>query len=121
MTLDFHGVDAGFIKRTPLRMEGFAVTCQLAPSTSHLISSSCSSPRQFTLGFLQTPPRDDALALPLTFGSANTWYRDFHPTSLVPCPAHTRNEAVRLTRPPSVHCSVSTRLQAQTTELPFPL
>src|SRR5690554_6881597 len=70
-------------------MEGFAVTCQLAPSTSHLISSSCSPPRQFALGFLQTPPRDDALALPLTFGSANTWYRDFHPTSLMPCPAHT--------------------------------
>src|SRR5690554_4630476 len=76
-------------------MEGFAVTCQLAPSRSHLISSSCSSPRQFALGFLQTPPRDDALTLPLIFGSADTWYRDFHPTSLVPCPAHTRNEAVR--------------------------
>ena len=32
---------------------------------------------------------DDALALLLTFGAANTWYGDFHPTSSVPCPAHT--------------------------------
>ena len=65
------------------------VTCPLAPPTSHLLSSSCSSPRNFALGFLQTFPRGFALALSLTFGSANTWYRDFHPTSLVPCLAHT--------------------------------
>ena len=38
---------------------------------------------------LQTPPRDDALALLLTLGSANTWYEDFHLTSYVPCLAHT--------------------------------
>ncbi len=62
------------------------VTCPLTPYTSHLISSFCSSPRSFGLDFLQTPPRDDALALLLTFGSANTWYRDFHPTRFVPCP-----------------------------------
>jgi hypothetical protein len=48
------------------------------------------SPRAFGLGFLQTPPHDDALALLLTFGSANTWYEDFHLASSVPCPAHTR-------------------------------
>jgi len=54
-------------------MEGFAVTCPLAPDVPHLISGSCSSPRAFGLGFLQTPPHDDALALLLTFGSANTW------------------------------------------------
>ena len=65
------------------------VTCPLAPPMSHLISSSCSSPRRFGLGFLQTSPHDDALALFLTFGSANTWCRDLHPTSFVPCPAHT--------------------------------
>jgi len=65
------------------------VTCPLDPPTSHLLSSSCSSPRNFALGFLQTSPRGFALALSLTFGSANTWYRDFHPTSLVPCLAHT--------------------------------
>ena len=69
------------------------VTCPLAPRTPHLVSSSCSSPRNFALDFLQTPPRDDALALSLTFGSAITWYRDLHPTSLVPCPAHTRDYA----------------------------
>jgi len=33
------------------------------------------------LGFLQTSLAGLALALSLTFGSANTWYRDFHPTS----------------------------------------
>ena len=65
------------------------VTCPLASATSHLISSFCSSPRSFALSFLQTLPRDNAPALSLTFGSAITWYRDFHPTSLVPCPAHT--------------------------------
>ena len=65
------------------------VTCPLAPSVPHLLSSSCSSPRAFGLGFLQTPPRDDALALFLAFGSANTWRKDFHLTSSVPCPAHT--------------------------------
>ena len=34
-------------------------------------------------------PSDDALALFLTFGSANTWYGDFHPASYVSCLAHT--------------------------------
>ena len=43
----------------------------------------------FGLGFLQTPPRDDALALLLAFGSAKTWHGDFHPISSVTCPAHT--------------------------------
>ncbi len=71
-------------------MENFTVTCQLVPGVPHLVSGSCSSPRIFGLGFLQTPPHDDALALLLTFGSANTWYGDFHPISSVPCPAHTR-------------------------------
>jgi len=71
------------------------VTCPLAPGVSRLISGFCSSPRDFALDFLQTPPRDDALALWLTFGSAKTWYRDFHPTSFVPCTAHT-SEFTRL-------------------------
>ena len=82
-------VNAGFIKHAPLRMEGFVVTCPLAPSVPHLLSGSCSSPRAFGLGFLQTPPHDDALALFLTFGSAKTWFEDFHLVSSVPCPAHT--------------------------------
>src|SRR5215475_9932611 len=38
-------------------MEDFAVTCPLVPSVPHLVSGSCSSPRAFGLGFLQTPPR----------------------------------------------------------------
>ena len=88
-TLNLPRVNAGFIKHTFSQMEDFAVTCRLVLSVSHLISGSCSSPRAFGLGFLQTPPRDDALALLLAFGSASTWYRDFHPVSSVPCPAHT--------------------------------
>ena len=77
-------------------MEGSVVTCPLAPDVPHLISGSCSPDqvrgrlaRAFGLGFLQTPPRDGALALLLAFGSAKTWRGDFHPTSSVPCPAHT--------------------------------
>jgi hypothetical protein len=70
-------------------MEDFAVTCPLVPDVPHLRSGSCTSPRIFGLGFLQTPPHNDALALLLTFGSANTWREDFHLTSYVPCLAHT--------------------------------
>ena len=70
-------------------MEDFAVTCPLVPNVPHLISGSCSSPRAFALSFLQTPSHDDALALLLAFGSSYTWHRDLHPTSSVPCPAHT--------------------------------
>jgi hypothetical protein len=65
------------------------VTCPLVPGVPHLLSGSCSSPRTFGLGFLQTSPRDGALALLLAFGSANTWHGDFHPVSSVPCLAHT--------------------------------
>jgi hypothetical protein len=60
----------------------------LAPGASRLISDSCSSPRSFGLGFLCTPPRGDALALLLAFGSAKTWPQDFHLQSNVPCTAH---------------------------------
>ena len=53
----FHRVDARFIKPTPAHMEDFTVTCQLAPDVPHLQSGSCSSPRGFELGFLQTSRR----------------------------------------------------------------
>jgi uncharacterized protein (DUF433 family) len=52
----------------------------------------------FGLGFLQTPSHDDALALLLAFGSANTWREDFHLTSSVPCPAHTMKHEDLLAR-----------------------
>jgi len=71
------------------KAEGFAVTCPLAPDASRLLSGFCSSSRSFGLGFLQTPPRGDALAVSLAFGSAKTWLSDFHRHSYVPCPAHT--------------------------------
>src|SRR3990172_2235634 len=70
-------------------MEDFAVTCPLVPNVPHLRSGSYTSPRAFGLGFLQTPPHDDALALLLAFGSSYTWHRDFHPTRSVSCLAHT--------------------------------
>ena len=88
-TRNFQCVNAGFIKHTPLQMEDFVVTCPLVPDVPHLRSGSCTSPCIFGLGFLQTPPHDDALALLLTFGSANTWCEDLHLTSYVPCLAHT--------------------------------
>jgi hypothetical protein len=72
-------IGARFIKHRPLWMEGFAVACQLAPTVPHLVSGSCPSPRTFVPRFLQTPPRGDALALPLSFGSTHTWTGDFHP------------------------------------------
>ena len=81
-------VGAGFIKHTPWRMEDFAVTCPLVPGVPHLVSGSCASPRAFGLGFLQTPPRGDALALLLAFGSARTWREDFHLARSVSCLAH---------------------------------
>jgi hypothetical protein len=72
-------VGAGFIKHTHPRMEDFVVTYPLVPTVPHLISGSCPSPRTFVPRFLQTPPRGDALALPWSFGSTNTWTGDFHP------------------------------------------
>lgn len=59
------------------------------PSAFSLRCSSCTSGPGFASGFLQTPPRDDALALLLAFGSAKTWQSDFHRLSNAPCPAHT--------------------------------
>ena len=88
-TQNFRCVDAGCIKHTPPRMEDFTVTCPLVPDVPHLVSGSCSSPRIFGWGVLQTPPRGDALALLLAFGCADTWHGDLHPVSSVPCPAHT--------------------------------
>jgi len=70
-------------------MEDFTVTCPLVPDVPHLRSGSYTSPCIFGLDFLQTPPRDDALVLLLSFGSANTWCEDLHLTSYVPCLAHT--------------------------------
>jgi hypothetical protein len=101
-------VNAGFIKHAPWRMEGFVVPCPLAPGVSHLLSDSCSSPRAFGLGFLQTPPHDEALALLLAFGSAKTWHGDSHPISSVPCPAHTSPIRRAGTAPPAWVCSRST-------------
>jgi hypothetical protein len=72
-------IDARFIKHRPLWMEDFAVACPLVPTVPHLISGSYPSPRTFVPRFLQTPPRGDALALPLSFGSTHTWTGDFHP------------------------------------------
>jgi len=84
-------VNAGFIKYAPLADGGLRGHVPTRPkrTISRLWRDSCSSPRAFGLGFLQTPPHDDALALLLAFGSAKTWHGDSHPISSVPCPAHT--------------------------------
>jgi hypothetical protein len=77
-TQNFRCIDAGFIKYAPLWMEDFVVACPLVPNVPHLISGSSPSPRTFVPRFFQTPPHSDALALPLSFGSTNTWTGDFH-------------------------------------------
>ena len=82
------------------------VTCPLVPGVPHLISGSCSSPRAFGLGFLQTQPHDYALALLLTFCPTNTWCGDLHPTSSVPCPARTRNSQAARAEGPCCPCEV---------------
>src|SRR6266545_6983172 len=70
------------------------VACPLVPEPSRLISGSCSSPRAFVSRFLQTPPRGDALALPLSF--ASTWLdRGLSPPSVETCPAHTPRLSAR--------------------------
>ena len=72
------------------QIEGFTGTCPLAPDVPRLISGFCSSPRSLGFGFLQTSPRDDALAVSLAFGSAKTWLPDFHRHSYVPHARRTR-------------------------------
>ena len=62
------------------QMEDFAVTCPLVPDAPRLISGFCSSPRSFGFSFLQTPPRGNALAVLLAFGSAKTWPSGLSPT-----------------------------------------
>ena len=54
---------------------------------SRLISGSCSSVHTFAPRFLQTPPRDDALALRYPFTSTRLG-RGLSPPSCRPCPAH---------------------------------
>jgi len=68
---------------------------------------SCSSPCIFGLGFLQTPPHDDDLALLLTFGSAKTWCGDLHLASYVPCLAQTYLLAAREPSPLDKYVSPS--------------
>ncbi len=71
-----------------LQREGLVVTCPLAPDALRLISGFCSSPRDFALDFLRAPPRDDALVLRLCD------CQDLHPTSFVPCTAHTLESGI---------------------------
>ncbi len=42
-------MDAGGSATQEAKAEGLAVTCPLAPNTSHLILGSCPSPRDFVL------------------------------------------------------------------------
>ena len=59
----------------------------------------------------QTPPRDDALARRLTFGSASTGGRDGHPTRFVPGPAHALGVAFQtLTEPFTAQQAIERRV-----------
>jgi hypothetical protein len=90
----------------PQGVKDFVVACPLVPGVSRLLSGSCSSPRVFVPRFLQTSPRDDALALPFSFGLP-CLERGLAPPSTKTCPAHTlrfsggaeRRPLQRLVRP----------------------
>ena len=70
-------------------MEDFAVTCALVPGgPTPRIRFLCVAPRIW-IELPPDPPRGDALALLLAFGSATTWREDFHLARSVPCLAHT--------------------------------
>jgi hypothetical protein len=97
-TRNFQCINAGFIKHTPIADGGLRGHVPTRPGcTTPQIRVLYVAPHLWIVedpelvagGFLQTPPRNDALALLLTLGSVHTWYRDFHPASHVPCLAHT--------------------------------
>jgi hypothetical protein len=92
-----------------VRTSLFACTAVAIVAKAHRPASlECPDAELVEVGFLQTPPHDDALALLLTLGSANTWYGDLHPISYVPCLAHTPcSRVARLLRHPlQQRCSV---------------
>ena len=74
----------GFMVTDPKRFAGPALPTGPEYATPHigfLFIAPRFAPEGPTVGaldFLQTPPHDNALFLSLTFGSANTWYEDFH-------------------------------------------
>ena len=86
---DLPCIDAGLIIHSPWWIKDFAVPCQLIPTEPHHRSGPCSSPCTFPPHFLQTLFRGDALALPRSFASIDTQIADVHPTSSLPCLAHT--------------------------------
>ena len=83
----YPNVDGGLCGHVPAR-PGYT-TPQIRFLGACPVQTGSPRSRNCGMGFLQTTPLDDALALLLTFGSTNTWYRDLHPVSYVPCPAHT--------------------------------
>src|SRR5712691_3193134 len=88
------------LQNGPSVERGLRGSCPLVPGPSRLLSGSCSSPHAFVPRFLQTPPRGDALALPLSF--ASTWLdRGLSPPSIETCPAHTL--PVTVCRPHRTH------------------
>ena len=74
------------LRSTPLVDMDFVVDRPLV-RRSRLISGSCSSVHAFAPRFLQTPPRDDALALRYPFTSTRLG-RGLSPPSCRSCPAH---------------------------------
>ena len=71
--------------------------CKLAPQLG-LLCGSCSSPRGFASGFLQTAPRETALAFDYSFFYSDPPKGDFNPMSSHTCRAYTRGSTVFLTR-----------------------
>lgn len=70
--------------------------CKLAPQLG-LLCGSCSSPRGFASGFLQTAPRETALAFDYSFFYSDPPKGDFNPMSSHTCRAYTIGSRLRPT------------------------
>ena len=84
------------LRFAPLMDTDFAVRCRLVRRL-RLISGSCPSARASAPRFLQTPPRDDALALHAPFASIRLG-RGLAPPNDQTCLAHNANAARSLGR-----------------------
>jgi hypothetical protein len=78
----------------PQGVTDFVVACPLVPGVSCLLAGACASPRVCVPRVLQPSPRDEALALPFSFGLP-CLERGLAPPSTKTCPAHTARHEPR--------------------------
>jgi hypothetical protein len=95
-------------KTPPQGVEDCVTPCPLVPGVSRLLTGACASPRVCVSRFLQTSPRDNALALPCSFrprlatmplhsparSASPAWREDWY----LRAPRHARHTRTRLQR-----------------------